>query len=83
MKLQNRNTNKYLIPPIMRLKHVSLLTIFCLISIALAEGHESRMTSNQRKTPYWKDVNVVQVNREKARTLLMTLDIKEKSGSIS
>ncbi|MDO5663926.1 MAG: glycoside hydrolase family 2 TIM barrel-domain containing protein [Bacteroidia bacterium] len=40
------------------------------------------MTSNQRKLPYWQDINVVQVNREYPRTQFMTYDNKSDALKI-
>ncbi|MDD4847065.1 MAG: beta-galactosidase, partial [Petrimonas sp.] len=37
------------------------------------------MISSQRKTPYWQDVNVVQVNKEYPRTQFMTFDNKPEA----
>ena len=63
----------------MRLKLFSFLTLFCFISFGITKGQESRMISNLRTTPYWQDVNVVQVNKEQPRTQFMTYETKNEA----
>ena len=63
----------------MRLNLLAFMTLFCFVSLGVAQGQESRMTSNLRSLPYWKDVNVVQVNREQPRTQFMTFDSRNEA----
>lgn len=63
----------------MRFKIFTFMTLFCFLSFGFIQGQESRMTSNLRTTPYWQDVNVVQVNKEQPRTQFMTYDTKEEA----
>ena len=43
------------------------------------QAQESKAISPLRKLPYWKDVNVVKVNKEYPRTQFMTFNTKEEA----
>ncbi|WP_436418162.1 DUF4981 domain-containing protein [Petrimonas sulfuriphila] len=63
----------------MKFKFLSLVLTVGLSTIVTLHAQESRMISSQRKTPYWQDVNVVQVNKEYPRTQFMTFDNKPEA----
>ncbi len=63
----------------MKLRAFTFIGLFCFLSLGIIKGQESRMTSNLRTTPYWQDVNVVQVNKEQPRTQFMTYDTKDEA----
>lgn len=51
---------------------VSVIALFAFnLSITLQDYDA---ISNERKTPYWQDVNVVKVNKEYPRTQFMTFN---------
>lgn len=66
----------------MKFNFLALALAIGLSSIGYSNAQESRMTSNQRKLPYWQDINVVQVNREYPRTQFMTYDNKSDALKI-
>ncbi len=64
----------------MKIRILALVLLGALTSISsITKSQESRMISNLRTTPYWKDVNVVQVNKEQPRTQFMTYNSKEEA----
>ena len=63
----------------MKFKFLSSVLTVGLSTIVTLHAQESRMISSQRKTPYWQDVNVVQVNKEYPRTQFMTFDNKPEA----
>ncbi len=60
----------------MKAKFSILVLLSGLLAINCMQAQEARMTSALRALPYWKDVNVVQVNKEYPRTPFMTYDNK-------
>lgn len=61
------------------MKKILLAAAMGLLSLNHAHPQESRMTSGLRKLPYWKDLNVVQVNKEYPRTQFMTYDTRQEA----
>jgi beta-galactosidase len=55
------------------------LSLGCLLTFNLLHAQEHKMVSSQRNLPYWKDVSVVQVNKEYPRTQFMTFDNKTEA----
>lgn len=60
----------------MKIKTLSFICFFGLLSINNLQAQENREVSKRRTLPYWQDVNVVQVNKEYPRTQFMTFDTK-------
>ncbi len=67
----------------MKLKLLMLTSLLCFLATSTlysqVSGQESRMISILRTTPYWQDVNVVQVNKEQPRTQFMTFENKTEA----
>ncbi len=60
----------------MKIKILSFICFFGLLSINNLQAQENREVSKRRTLPYWQDISVVQVNKEYPRTQFMTFDTK-------
>ncbi len=60
----------------MSIKSLILCVIAGILFAIPANAQEYKAISKERKKPYWKDVNVVKVNKEHPRTQFMTFDNK-------
>lgn len=56
---------------------ITALLAVCMFQLSYAQEH--KMISELRDLPYWKDVNVVKVNKEYPRTQFMTFTNKEEA----
>ena len=63
----------------MNIKLHLFITLSFLLSLNLSHAQEHKVISSQRNLPYWKDVSVVQVNKEYPRTQFMTYDNKTEA----
>ena len=63
----------------MKIKFYLFVVLGCLLSLNLLNAQEHKVVSGQRILPYWKDVSVVQVNKEYPRTQFMTYDNKTEA----
>lgn len=66
----------------MNIKSFLLAAIVCLCSLSTLSAQDHRSISPRRTTPYWQDVNVVQVNKEHPRTQFMTYETRSEALNI-
>ena len=64
-------------------KFFFLMAVVSLLSIQTLPAQDHRSISWRRTTPYWKDVNVVQVNKEHPRTQFMNYKNREEALEIA
>lgn len=64
-------------------KFFFLMAVVSLLSIQTLPAQDHRSISWRRATPYWQDVNVVQVNKEHPRTQFMNYKNREEALEIA
>lgn len=67
----------------MNIKYFPLMVVVSLLCIHTLPAQDHRSISPRRTTPYWQDMNVVQVNKEYPRTQFMTYENRAEALDIA